>query len=61
MAKRGSSRGGGKQSGGKSGGGSKGGSGSKSGASGANPNWPSKTRNPSGPRRGNAPPKSGRQ
>ena len=53
MVKRGSSRGGG---GGRQGGGEAGG-GSKSSASGENPNWPSKTGNPSGLRRGNAPPK----
>lgn len=53
MEKRGSSRGGGV---GRQGGGEAGGD-SKSSTSGENPNWPSRTGNPSGPRRGNAPPK----
>ena len=57
MAKRSGSRGGG---GGKQSGGNRG-SGSKSSASGANPNWPSKTGNPSGPRRDNAPSKGGKK
>ena len=48
-----------KSGGGQGGGGKQGGG--QGGSSGANPNWPSTTGKPSGPRRGNAPPKGGKK